>query len=122
MGRRASPSRASRDDAGRDDDGARWRLEDGIGATRARLCGALLFALGVAVFVGATIAALSFVDGEADDAFRYYSLIVPVTLPPPSSSSTSTGSPSASSRRREPNRAPSRPPIERYEPPNGIDV
>ena len=76
-----TPSRASRDDAGRDDDGARWRLEDGIGATRARLCGALLFALGVAVFVGATIAALSFVDGEADDAFRYYSLIVPVTLP-----------------------------------------
>lgn len=56
-------------------------MEDGIGATRARLCGALLFALGVAVFVGATIAALSFVDGEADDAFRYYSLIVPVTLP-----------------------------------------
>lgn len=82
MGRRATPSRASRDDAESDDDGARWRLEDGIGATRARLCGALLLALGVAVFVGATIAAWSFVDGEgADDAFRYYALIVPVTLP-----------------------------------------
>ena len=82
MGRRATPSRASRDDAESDDDGARWRLEDGIGATRARLCGALLLALGVVVFVGATIAAWSFVDGEgADDAFRYYSLIVPVTLP-----------------------------------------